>query len=143
MQHGLDPGLLHQDVGDVFEHLAVERIAGRLRLGHRSPHRLGPLLELDADAFAVDGFGMPVPGEAFNPHLRDVAAETAVAIQENGRRARAGGGEGGREARRSAADDQNVGFGHHIDVAGRFVDLFHAGILTRRHRPLPILLISR
>ena len=143
MQHGLDPGFLHQDVGDVFEHLAVERIARRLRLGHRGPHRPGPLLEFDADAFAIDGFAMPVPGEAFDPHLRDIAAEAAVAIHQHGCRARAGGGEGGREARGSAADDQNVGFGHHIDVAGRFVDLFHADILTRRHRPLPILLISR
>ena len=134
MQHRLDLRLLHQHVGDVFEHLAVERMARRLRLGHRRTHSLRPLLELDADAFAVDGFRMAVPGEAFDAHLRDIAAEAAVSIEEGGAGACACGRESGGKSGRSAADDQDIGFSHDVERTGRFVDLSHAGILTPRGR---------
>ena len=73
--------LLDQDIGDVLEHLRVERVADRLRLRHCRAHRLGSLFELDADSFAVDGTRVAVPGEAFHTDLSDIAAKAAVSLE--------------------------------------------------------------
>jgi len=71
-----------------------------------------------------------IPGKAFDAHLRDVAAEAAVSVEQNGAGACARGGERCREARRSAAHHQHIGLRHDLERARGFVDLFHAGILT-------------
>jgi len=126
MQHRLHARLAQQCVGDVLEHFRVQRVADRLRLRVRRTHGLGALLELDADAFAVDSTFMPVPGEALDADLGDVAAEAAVALEQQ----RAGAGAGGRERRgesaRPAADDQNPGFRDDLGRAGGLLDPIHA-----------------
>ena len=125
MQQRRDAGLLHQRVGDPFEHLGVERVAQGLRLRHGRAHGVGALLELDADAFAIDRLLVPVPGESLDPDLGDVAAEAAVAVDQRRACAGAGGGERRGQASRPAADDQHLGFQDHIDRAGGFDDLLH------------------
>src|SRR5450631_72604 len=131
VQHRLHPRLLHQDIGDVLEHLRVQCVAVRLRLRHRRSHGLGALLELDADSFAVDGAGVAVPGETFHSDLSDIAAKTAVSLEQRGTDPGARGGERRCEAGGPAADDQHLGFGHHVEVSGRFADFLHGDILTR------------
>jgi hypothetical protein len=66
MQQRRDAGLLDQDIGHPLEHLGIERVAQGLRLRHGGAHGLGPVLELDADAFAIDGLLVPIPGEALD-----------------------------------------------------------------------------
>ncbi len=125
MQHRQHARLLHQHVRDVLEHLGVERMADRLRLRHRSAHRLGPLLELDADAFAVDGLFVPVPGEALDADLRDVAAEAAVALEERRLHTGPGRRQRSREAAGSAAHHEHLGLVDDVDLACRFSDALH------------------
>ena len=88
VQHRPHARLLHEHVGDVLEELGVERVTDRLRFRHCGTHGPGALLELDADALAVDRRLMPVPREALDAHLRDVAAEAAIPLEQ--RRAHAG-----------------------------------------------------
>ena len=85
------------------------------------------LLELDADAFAINGLLVPVPGEALDTHLRDVAAEAAVAVDERGAGARPGRGERRCQAPGATADHEDVGLQSHVDRAGGFIDLLHRG----------------
>ena len=125
MQQRRDAGLLHQRVGDPLEHLGIERMTQGLRLGHRRAHGLGALLELDADAFAVHGVLMPIPGKALDAHLGDIAAEAAVAVDQCGAGAGAGRGQRRRKASRTAADHEHIGFQDHIDRAGGFKNLIH------------------
>ena len=152
MQERLDPGLLDHDVRDVFEHLGVERAAGRLGLGRRRAHRRGPILELPADALAVDRLLVPIPGEALDADLGDVAAEATVTLEEG--RAGAGpcGAEGGSQATRTATHDQDIGLVDDVDGAGGLGDSLRIGRgrMTHgtgprsveearvRHRPLPM-----
>ncbi len=77
VQQRSDAGLLHQGVGHPLEHLGVERVTQRLRLGHGRAHGLRALLELDADPFAVHRAFVAVPGKTFDPHLSDVAARSS------------------------------------------------------------------
>ena len=94
------PASCDEHVGDVLEHLGVERMAQRLRLSAlAAPIASGALLELAADAVAVDGLLVAIPGEALDADLGDVAAEAAVALEER----RLGAGARGRERRRQAA----------------------------------------
>ena len=125
VQHRLHAGLLHEHVGDELEELGVERVADRLRLRHRSTHRLRALLELDADALAVDRGLVPVPREAFDADLRDVAAKTAMALEQRRARAGASGCQCRRQPAWPAADDQHVGLVHDVDLARRFSDSLH------------------
>ena len=125
MQHRRDSRLAHEFVGDVFEHLGVESVADRLRLGQRGAHGLGALFEFDADALAVDRAFVPVPGEALDADLRDVAAEAAVAFQQHHACAGTRRSQRGSESRGAAADDQDVGFCDDDDAATRFGDLAH------------------
>ena len=83
VQHGNDPRFLHKPVGDEFEAFGIERMADRLRFGHGGAHRLGALFEFAADAFAVDGCRVAIPGKAFDPDLGDIAAEAAVTLKQN------------------------------------------------------------
>ena len=132
MQHRLDARFLHQHVGDPLEHLRVERVADRLRLRHGRAHRLGALLELDADAFAVDRLLVPVPGEALDADLRDVAAEAAVALEQRGLHAGARGRERRGEAARAAADDEHLRLVDDVDFARGFSD----SLACRAARPV-------
>ncbi len=125
MQHRRDAGLLHQRVGNPLEHFGVERVAQRLRLRHGRAHGFGALLELDADAFAVDRLLMPVPGKALHANLRDIAAEAAVAVDEGGSGAGTGRGQRRGQAAGAAADHEDVGLQDHVDRAGGFVNLLH------------------
>ena len=125
MQHRQHPGFLHQHVRDVLEHFGIERMTDRLWLRHRRAHRLGPFLELDSDAFAVDRPFVPVPGESLDPHLRDVAAEAAVAFEERRLRAGAGRRQRCREAAGPAPHDEHVGLVNDVDIACRFSDALH------------------
>jgi hypothetical protein len=126
-RHRPDARLLHQHVGHVLEHLGIECVTDGLRLRQGRTHRLGALLELDSNSLAVDRSLVSIPGEAFDTHLGDVAAEAAVPVDERGPRAGPCGREGGRKPPRAATDHQNVGFQHNIDRAGRFRDLLHFG----------------
>ena len=81
--------------------------------GWAAPASLGPLLELDADALAVDRVLVAIPGEALDPDLGDVAAEAAVAFEQDHRHAGSRGGEGRRESTGTAADHEHVGPGKH------------------------------
>jgi hypothetical protein len=74
-----------QRVRDVLEHVGVDRLALRLRLGAGGTHHLGALLELDADALAVDGPLAAVPGDALHTDGGDVAAQAAVALDHDHR----------------------------------------------------------
>jgi hypothetical protein len=87
---------------------------------------LGAILELDTDTLAIDRAFMPVPGESFDTDLGDIAAETAVAVDQGRARAGAGRGQRGRKSSRAAADDENVRFQDDIDRSGGFSDLLHA-----------------
>ena len=118
MQQRFDACLLHEDVGDVLEHLGIEGMAQGLRFRHRGAHCLGALLEFDADPLAIDGVLVPVPREAFD-------AETPGAVEESRSRPRARGREGGRESARTAADDQHVGLENHVDRSCRFRNGLH------------------
>jgi hypothetical protein len=90
MEERLDAGLLDEGVGDDLEHLGLEGVADRLRLGRRGAHRLGSCLELDADALAVDRGLVAIPGEALDADLGDVAPEAAVPVEERRPGARPG-----------------------------------------------------
>ena len=125
VQHRPHARFAYERVGDEFEHLGVERVADRLRLRHRRAHRLGAFLEFDADAFAVDRGFVPVPGETFDADLGDVAAEAAVALDEDRIGAGTRGRKRGREPRRAAAHDQHLGFRDDVGRAGRFIDVIH------------------
>ena len=100
-------------------------MAQRLRLGHGRTHGLGARLELDADAFAVHGVLMPIPGKAFDAHLGDIAAKAAVAVDERGAGAGASRAQRRGEAAGTAADHEHIGFQDHIDRAGGFKNLTH------------------
>src|SRR6202034_661239 len=98
---------------------------------HRRAHRLGTLLELDADASAVHRMLVAVPGEAFDSHLRDIAAEAAVAVDEGGAGAGTRSGQRRGETARAAGDDENIGFQNDVDRAGGLSDLLHIGAFLR------------
>ena len=132
VQHRLHAGLLHEHVGDELEHLGVERVADRLRLGHCGAHGPGALLELDADALAVDRRLVPVPREALDADLRDVAAEAAVPLEQRRAHAGARAGERRREPTGPAADDEHVGLVDYVDLACGFRDSVHAGAMHQR-----------
>ena len=119
VQHGGDPGFRDQLIRDPFEEFRIEGRTLRLGLGRCGAHRRRALLEFRADAFAVDGARMAIPGEALDADLGDVAAETAVAFEQDRARARTGGGEGRRQTPGTAADDEHVGFSDHRDVTRR------------------------
>ena len=127
VQQGRDSGFLHQRIGHPLEHLGVEGMTQGLRFGHGRAHGLGPLLELDANAFAINRLLVAIPGKALDPHLRDIAAEAAIAVDEGGARAGAGGRERRRQASRAAADHQDVGFQDHIHRTAGFNDLSSCG----------------
>ena len=125
MQHRLDAGLLHERIGDPLEHLGVEGVADRLRLRHGGAHRLGALLELDADALAVHRLLVAIPGEALDADLGDVAPEAAIALEQRGARAGARGGERRGQATRSAPHDQHLGLVDDVDLARGLGDALH------------------
>ena len=127
VQHRLHARLLHEHVGDELEQLGVERVTDRLRLWHCGAHGPGALLELDADALAVDRRLMPVPREALDAYLRDVAAEAAIPLEQRRAHAGARAGERGCEPTGSAADDEHVGLVDYVDLACGFRDSEHAG----------------
>jgi len=68
---------------------------------------------------------VPVPGETLDANLRNVAAETAVPIQQRRFDAGTGGSQRRRKSARATADHQHLGFRHNVDGACRFADLFH------------------
>ena len=127
VQHRLHARLLHKHVGDVLEELGVECVTDRLRLWHGGAHGLGALLELDPDTLAVDRRLMPVPREALDPYLRDVAAEAAIPLEQCRAHAGARAGERRREPAGPAADDEHVGLVDYVDLACGFRDSEHAG----------------
>ena len=122
----LNLSLAHELVGDALEHLRVQRLAQRLRLGLRPAQGPGALLELDADAFDVGRALVPVPGDALDADLGDDAPEAPVAVHQRGVHAFAGRPDGRRETAGPAADDQHVGLGQHRDRPGALFDLSHA-----------------
>jgi hypothetical protein len=63
VQHGLDPRLLDQAVGDELEALALDLVRARLRLAHRGAHLARAVLELAADPARLDCPLVAVPGE--------------------------------------------------------------------------------
>ena len=132
VQKRRDAGLFDQDVGNVLEHLRIERVAERLRLRRRRPHGPRPLLELDADSLAVDRALMPVPGEPLDTHLSDVAAEAAMALHQGRARPGARRRERGREAARAAAHHEHLGL---VDDVHRARGLRYA--LDHQGFPLP------
>ena len=110
-------------------HLNISASSAWLRdcgSGIAAPMALARGLELDADPLAVHGVLVAVPCEALDPHLGDVAAEAAVAIDERGARARTRRRQRRRQAAGAAADDQHIGFQDDIDRTGGLGDFFHS-----------------
>ena len=89
VQKGGDSRFLDQNVRDVLEHLRIERVAQGLRLRRCRSHGLRPLLELDADALAINGPLVPIPGEPLDADLSDVATEATIALEQGRAGARA------------------------------------------------------
>jgi len=118
---------LHQHVGNPFEHFGIERVAQGLRFRHGRTHDLGALLELDPDTLAVNRLLMPIPGKALDAYLGNVAAETAIPVDERRTGPRTGCRERGGKPTGTAAYHQDIGFQNHIDRAGRFNDGVHCG----------------
>src|SRR5581483_12059988 len=97
----------------------------RLRLRHRGSHRLRALLEFDADAFAVNGVLMPVPGKALDTDLGDIAAKATIAVDQCRPGTRTRRSQGGGKPPGAAANDQNVRFQNNVDRPSRLFYLFH------------------
>ena len=93
VQHGLDARLFDQDIGDIFKRFGIERMADGLRLGHGRTHSLGPLFEFAANAFAVNGLRMAIPGKALDPDLGNIAAKTTITLEQGGLDPRPGRGQ--------------------------------------------------
>jgi hypothetical protein len=129
MQQGRDAGLLDQHIGNPLEHLGIECVGERLRLRHCRAHGLGACLEFDADALAIHRMLVSIPGEPLHAHLRDVAAEAAIPIDQCRARTGSGRGERRRKTTGSAADDQYIGFQNHLEHAGGFGDRLHGGLV--------------
>ena len=125
MQQRRDTGFLHERVGNPLEHFRIERVTQRLRLRHRSAHRLGTLLELDTDALAINRLLVAIPGKALDAYLRNVAAKAAIAVDQRRARTGARGGQEPQQDRRPAANHQDIGLQNHIDRAGGFSNLLH------------------
>ena len=81
MQHGDDTGFFDQRIGDHFKAFGIEAVADRLRFGHRRTHGLCAFFKFAANAFAVDGGWVAIPGEPLDPDLRDIAAKTTIAFK--------------------------------------------------------------
>lgn len=131
VQHRVNAGLFHQPVGDELEAFGIEFVAQRLALWNRGSRALGPVLELAPDPAGLDRSFMTVPGEPFDADGRDVAAETAEALDQRDLDASARRRQRRRQAARARAHDEHVGFMDHIDVALRFADRFHHGGVSR------------
>ena len=120
VQHRVDIGLGHQHIGNIFERFGIERVADRLRLGQGRAHCLGAVFKFAADALAVDRCGVAIPGKAFDPDLRDIAAKTAIAFDQRGLRPGAGRSERSGKATRARSHHQHIGFVDDIDLPGGF-----------------------
>ena len=125
MQQRHDASFFHHDVRYPLEHFRVERLAERLRLGHGGAHGLGAFFKLDADAFAVDGFFVAIPGKAFDAHLGNVAAEATIPLQQG----RLGAGtrccQRCGQAARPTTHDQHFRLKNDVDGTRCFVNFFH------------------
>ena len=97
-------------------------MADRLWLGHRCAHSLGALFKLAANAFAVDGGGMAIPGEAFDADLRDIAAEAAIAFKKCGFDTGARRSQCCRQPTGAGADNKHIGFADHVNLPRGFFD---------------------
>ena len=134
VQHRDDARLLDEHVGDVLEPLGVERVAGGLRLRRRCAHRRRARLQLGPDALDVDGLRMPVPGEALDPDLGDIAAKAAVALQQRRLHPRPRRRQSRRQSGGTGAHHEHVGFVDDWGLPGRLVDRSrHAGPRLQRH----------
>jgi hypothetical protein len=87
MNKRIDPYLLHPIVGNELKAFRIDRVAQRLRLGGGGAISLGSLLEFNPNALDIDGLFLPVPRDAFHPDMGEVAAKTAVALDEPARAA--------------------------------------------------------
>ena len=122
MEHRMDPRLLDETVGDDLEPLGVELVRQRLALGHGGAHRVRTLLEFAGDAAGVDRLLVPVPRHPLDADGGDVSAEAAEPLDQRDLDAGPGPGEGGGEARRAGADDEQLRLVHDVDVARGLVD---------------------
>eukprot|EP01041_Mallomonas_annulata_P027696 gene27697-49366_t len=77
MQHRMDAGLLHEDVGHDLEPLGVDLVRLRLALRNGGAHLVRALLELAPDAIGLDRPLVPIPREPLVPDGGDVAPEAA------------------------------------------------------------------
>ena len=78
MEQRPDPALNNPVIGHDLEHLTIDGVAQRLGFRPRAAEAFGPLLEFDANPFDFDHTFLPVPGDAFHAHVRQIAAETAA-----------------------------------------------------------------
>ncbi len=120
-----NPALNNPVIGHNLEHLTIDGVAQRLGFRPRAAEAFGPLLEFDANPFDVDGPILPVPGDAFHAHVRQIAAETAVTLYNHRLDAGPRRADRGGEASRSAADNQYIRLGHNRSDSRRLRDLFH------------------
>ena len=118
----MNPGLLDEDIRNMLERLGVERMADRLRFGQRRSHGFCPILELATDPLAVDGRWVPIPCEALDADLGNVAAEATVAFEQRclhprPRRCQCCGQTSG-----TRPDHEHFGLVNDVDAARRFED---------------------
>ncbi len=83
MEHGGYARLGHQRVGNPFKGLAINGVAIRLGFLHRRTGADCTLLKFNAQALAVYGLLVAIPGKALNADRSDVPAEAAEALQKS------------------------------------------------------------
>ena len=127
----VDAGFLHQRVGDQLEAFRIEFVAQRLALGHGRAHRLGALLEFAADAVRLDRRLVAVPGKPLDADDRDVAAETAEALDQADLDPGARGGQCCGKPARTGTDDQHLGAADDGYLSGRLGDEIKAHGISR------------
>ena len=92
------------------------------RSGTAAPVALRALLEFQGDAAGVDRLLVPVPGHPLDADGSDVSAKAAEPLDQRHLDAGPGAGEGGGEARRAGADDEQLRLVHDVDLARGLVD---------------------
>jgi hypothetical protein len=120
VKHGRDARLEDEVIRYCFERLAIDGMALGLWFGDRGTGRLGALFKLNANALTINGLFVSIPGETFNTHGSDVAAEAAETLEQSdadpGPRSSDGSGESGRPA----TNDQNIGGVDNLNISSGF-----------------------
>jgi hypothetical protein len=120
VKHGRDPSLENKVVCDRFEGLTIDGMALGLWFSHRGTRCFGAFLKLNANPFTINGLLVSIPGETFNTHGGDVAAEAAKSLEQGDADTCSCGRNGSGQPRRSATDNQYIGVVDNLNISRRF-----------------------